>query len=69
MVMKLGKDQIQTLIELQGLHVPSEEIENIAIRLSTWLTAMEQIEAEIGHLINQEEPIPPISTLFDGSKK
>ncbi len=67
--MKLGKDQIQTLIELQGLNVPPDEIQNVAIRLSTWLTAMEQIEPEIGHLINQEEPIPPITALFDGPTK
>jgi hypothetical protein len=63
--MKLNLEQVRTLIELQGLNVPEDELQNIAIRLSTWLTAMEQIEGEIGHLINQEEPIPPISTQFD----
>jgi hypothetical protein len=45
---------------MQGLKIPEADMENVAIRLSTWLTAMEQIEAEIGDQINAAEPIPPV---------
>ncbi|WP_414474527.1 hypothetical protein [Microvirga sp. M2] len=53
-------DQLRVLTQLQGLNVPEEDFESIAIRLSTWLTAMEDIEAELRPLINAAEPIPPV---------
>jgi len=49
------------LLELQGMkQVPAEDMENIALRLTTWLTAMEKIEAEMSAEINAAEPIPPV---------
>jgi hypothetical protein len=45
---------------MQGLHVPESEMENVAIRLSTWMSAMEQIEADMGALIQTVDPIPPV---------
>jgi hypothetical protein len=58
--MELSVEQIRVLSEMQGLKVPEGDLENIAIRLSAWLTAMEQIEAEMGAQINAAEPIPPV---------
>lgn len=58
--MKVSKDQLRMMIKLQGLEVPEEDLNSIEIRLSTWLTAMDQIEAELGPQINKAEPIPPI---------
>jgi hypothetical protein len=58
--MDVSIEQIRMLTEMQGLKVPDSDLENIAIRLSTWLTAMEQIESEIGDEINAAEPIPPV---------
>jgi hypothetical protein len=58
--MDVTKDQLRTLTKLQGLNVPEEDLESIEIRLSTWLTAMEQIEIELGAEINKAEPIPPV---------
>ena len=45
---------------MQGLSLPEGDLENVALRLSTWLTAMEQIEVEMGAEINAAEPIPPV---------
>jgi hypothetical protein len=58
--MELSIDQVRVLSELQGLHLPDEDLKNVAVRLSTWLTAMEQIEVEMGELINSVDPIPPV---------
>ena len=58
--MELNIEQIRVLSELQGLKLPEEELDNIAIRLSTWLTAMEQIEIEMGDQMNAVDPIPPV---------
>lgn len=58
--MDLNITQLRVLADMQGMKIPEEELGNIAIRLSTWLTAMEQIEAEIGDQINAAEPIPPV---------
>jgi hypothetical protein len=58
--MDVTKDQLRMLTGLQGLKVPEEDLESIEIRLSTWLTAMEEIEAELGPEINKAEPIPPV---------
>lgn len=58
--MELSKAQVKVLTEIQGLTIPDEELDNIATRLSTWLTAMEQIEAELGEEMNQVDPIPPV---------
>jgi len=58
--MDLSDEQLRMLTKLQGLNVPEEDFTSIQIRLSTWLTAMEQIEAELGPEINKAEPIPPV---------
>jgi len=58
--MDIGIEQVRVLSELQGLKLPEDDLANIAIRLSTWLTAMEQIEAEMGELMNRTEPIAPV---------
>lgn len=58
--MDVTVEQVRVLSEMQGLTLPEADLENIAIRLSTWLTAMEQIEAEMGTEINAAEPIPPV---------
>lgn len=58
--MNVTPDQVRILCEMQGLAVPDDEIENIATRLSTWLTAMEQVEAELGDQLNSLDPIPPV---------
>jgi hypothetical protein len=59
--MDVSIEQLKVLLELQGMkQVPDEDMENIALRLTTWLTAMEKIEADMGIEINAAEPIPPV---------
>ncbi len=58
--MELSKEDIRVLTKMQGLTIPEEDFESIEIRFSTWLSAMEQIEAELGPQINAAEPIPPV---------
>ena len=59
--MEVSIDQLRVLLDLQGMkQVPEGDLENIALRLSTWLTAMEQIEADMGSEINLAEPIAPV---------
>jgi hypothetical protein len=58
--MELTIEQVRVLSEMQGLKLPEEDLNNVAIRLSTWLTAMEQIEAEMGSQMNAVDPIPPV---------
>lgn len=58
--MIVSKDLVMSLCEMQGLRVPESEMENVAIRLSTWMSAMEQIEADMGDLIQTVDPIPPV---------
>lgn len=58
--MNLTTEQVKVMTQLQGLTIPDDELSNIATRLSTWLTAMEQIEAELGEQMNAVDPIPPV---------
>lgn len=58
--MIVSKELVKSLCDMQGLRVPESEMENVAIRLSTWMSAMEQIEADMGHLIQTVDPIPPV---------
>lgn len=58
--MQLSIEQVRMMSELQGLKLSEADLKNVAIRLSTWLTAMEQIEAEMGEQMNAVDPIPPV---------
>jgi hypothetical protein len=58
--MRITKDQARVLLEVQGLELPDADIDEVALRLSTWLTALEQIEAELGEAMNAVDPIPPV---------
>jgi hypothetical protein len=52
--------QVRTMLEFQGLRVPDDELNNVAIRLSTWLAALAEIEAVLGDRMNEVDPIPPV---------
>lgn len=58
--MKVTTDTVRALLAMQQLEVPEAEIDNITTRLATWLQAMDEVEAEMGHLLDQEDPIPPV---------
>lgn len=58
--MDITKDQVRVMCELQNLAVPDEDLGDIAARMSLWMTAFEQIEAELGDEMNKVDPIPPV---------
>jgi hypothetical protein len=58
--MKVTTDTVKVMLEMQGLNVPESELDNITTRLATWLEAMQELELEMGHLLDHEDPIPPV---------
>lgn len=58
--MKITKDQARVMLDVQGLKLPEGDIDEVALRLSTWLTMLEQIEAELGEAMNAVDPVPPV---------
>lgn len=58
--MKITDAFVRAMADAQGLTIPEDELVNIRIRLTTWMAAMDQIEAELGPLMNTVDPIPPI---------
>ena len=57
---EISKEQVRVLCQVQGLEVPDDELVDIATRMSTWLTALDQIEVELGEEMNGVDPIPPL---------
>lgn len=58
--MEVNHEQVRLLARLQGLQLPEGDLPNIALRLSAWLTAMEDIEREMGERMNEVDPIAPV---------
>lgn len=58
--MKLTRDQVKLLAAAVDLGIPDEDLDNVTIRVSALLSAMDQIEAELGEEMNQVEPVPPV---------
>lgn len=58
--MEITREQVRVLCDVQGLRVPDDELDDIATRMSTWLTALGQIEDELGDEMNRVDPIPPL---------
>jgi hypothetical protein len=58
--MEISKEQVRVLCQIQGLSVPEDELDDIATRMSTWLAALDQIEAELGDEMNEVDPLPPL---------
>jgi hypothetical protein len=57
---EITADQVRTMLEVQGLRIPEDEMKNVAIRFSTWLAALAEIEAVLGDRMNEVDPIPPV---------
>ena len=58
--MKLSRDQMKALAATVDLEIPERDLDNVTIRLSALLSAMENIEAELGEAMNAVEPLPPV---------
>ena len=58
--MPLTTQQVRAMTSVLNLEIPDADIENVRLRLSTLLTAMEEIERELGKEMDRTEPIPPV---------
>jgi len=58
--MKLSLDQVKALAATVDLQIPERDLDNVTIRVSALLSAMENIEAELGEAMNAVEPLPPV---------
>jgi len=58
--MKLSRDQVKVLAAAVDLQIPERDLDNVTIRVSALLSAMENIEAELGEAMNAVEPLPPV---------
>jgi hypothetical protein len=58
--MNLTAQQAREMAHLIGLDIPEADLEVVALRLASLLTAMEAIERELGPLMDKTEPIPPV---------
>ena len=58
--MNLTAQQAREMAHLIGLDIPQADLEGVALRLASLLTAMEAIENELGPLMDKTEPIPPV---------
>ena len=58
--MKLSRDQVKALATAVDLQIPEKDLDNVTIRVSALLSAMDSIEAELGEAMNAVEPLPPV---------
>jgi hypothetical protein len=58
--MKITIDYVRAFASAQRLSIPEDELENIQNRLTTWLAAMDEIEAQLGDAMSKVDPIPPV---------
>ena len=58
--MKLTREQVQALAATIGLSIPEKDLENITNRTSALLSAMDEIEKELGEKMDEVDPVPPV---------
>lgn len=58
--MELDSARVRQMGELIGLDIPESDLEAITIRLTELLSAMDEIERELGPEMDLVDPIPPV---------
>ncbi len=58
--MELTKDDVRNLAKASNLEIPEGDLNTVALRLSSLLDLMEQIEMELGDEMDKVDPIPPV---------
>jgi hypothetical protein len=58
--MELDGARVRAMAELVGFEIPQAELGPIAIRLSELLSAMNEIENELGPEMDLVDPVPPV---------
>jgi hypothetical protein len=63
--MDLSQEQVAAMARAIALDIPARDLDNVRLRLSALLTAMEAIERELGAEMDIVDPAPPISFTED----
>ena len=58
--MELTREQVRAMADTIKLEIPEADRNNVVLRLSAALTAMEGIERELGPEMDKVEPVPPV---------
>ena len=58
--MELTREQLRAMADAIRLQIPEADLNNVVLRLSAALTAMEGIERELGAEMDRVEPVPPV---------
>ena len=58
--MELTREQVRAMADAIRLEIPEADLNNVVLRLSAALTAMEGIERELGAEMDKVEPVPPV---------
>jgi hypothetical protein len=57
---ELSREDIRNLAKTVALEIPEPDLNTVAIRLSSLLSLMNQIEDELGDEMDRIDPIPPV---------
>lgn len=58
--MEFSKDDVRNLGKIIDLDIPDEDLNTVALRLSSVLSLMAEIEKELGDEMDKVDPIPPV---------
>ncbi len=58
--MELSKDDVRNLAKIINLNIPERDLNTVALRLSSLLSLMDQLETELGDEMDKVDPIPPV---------
>ena len=58
--MDMSKDDVRNLAKIIGLEIPDEDLNTVALRLSSLLALMNEIENDLGDEMDKIDPIPPV---------
>ena len=58
--MEFTKDDVRNLAKAINLNIPESDLKTVALRLSSLIQLMDQIEAELGDEMDKVDPIPPV---------
>jgi hypothetical protein len=58
--MKLTREQVQALAAAVDLTIPEKDLDNVTNRTSALLSAMDEIERDLGAEMDDVEPVPPV---------
>jgi hypothetical protein len=58
--MKISIDDVRNLAKTIDLEIPNEDLNTVALRLSSLLVLMNEVEKDLGDEMDKIDPIPPV---------